>query len=61
MDSPERVGQRLARQILSTKAVITPDFRTALYLFLAYRYPMMLGRLFAKLTEKSQAATISPK
>lgn len=61
MDTPERVGQRLARQILSTKAVITPDLRTALYLFLAYRYPMMLGRLFAKLTEKSQAATISPK
>ena len=55
MDDPARIGQKLAKQIMSTKPVITPDFRTALYLFLAYRYPLMLGKLFAKLTARSQA------
>jgi NAD(P)-dependent dehydrogenase (short-subunit alcohol dehydrogenase family) len=58
MDNPERVGRSLARQIFSTKAVIAPDFRTAAYLFMVYRYPLALGRLFAKMTEraKNQAA-----
>lgn len=54
MDSPMRVGCNLAKRILSTKAVITPDFRTSVYLFFAYRYPLVLGRLFAKLTESSK-------
>ncbi len=54
MDNPSRVGHNLAKRILSTKAVIAPDFRTSLYLFFAYRYPLALGRLFAKLTESSK-------
>jgi NAD(P)-dependent dehydrogenase (short-subunit alcohol dehydrogenase family) len=54
MDNPARVGRNLAKQVLSTKAVITPDFRTSVYLFFAYRYPLVLGRLFAKLTESSK-------
>ncbi len=54
MDNPIRVGRNLAKRILSTKAVIAPDFRTSVYLFFAYRYPLVLGRLFAKLTEGSK-------
>jgi len=54
MDDPMRVGKNLARQILSKKPVITPDFRTAAYLFFAYRFPVAVGRIFAKLAEKSE-------
>lgn len=53
MDSPVRVGRNFAKKILSTKSIITPDLRTAVYVFFAYRYPLALGRLFAKLTERS--------
>jgi len=55
MDDPARVGRNLAKQILSTKSVIASDFRTAVYLFFVYRYPLVLGRLFAKLTESSRS------
>lgn len=51
MDDPTHVGRNLAKQILTTKPVIASDFRTAAYLFFAYRYPLVLGRLFARLTE----------
>ena len=54
MDNPTRVGRNLAKQIRSTKSVIASDFRTAIYLFFVYRYPLVLGRLFAKLTESSK-------
>ena len=54
MDDPARVGRNLAKQIRSTKPIIASDFRTAMYLFFAYRYPEALGRLFAKLTENSR-------
>lgn len=54
MDDPLRVGRNLAKQILATKSVIAADFRTAIYLFMAYRYPLVLGRLFAKLAESSK-------
>ena len=54
MDTPIRVGHNLAKRILSTQAVIASDFRTSAYLFFAYRYPLVLGRLFAKLTERSK-------
>lgn len=54
MDDPERVGRNLAKKILSTKDVIASDFKTAAYLFVAYRYPLALGKLFAKLTEGSK-------
>ena len=55
MDDPARVGRNLAKQVLSTKPVIASDFRTAVYLFFAYRYPKMLGKLFAKLTERARS------
>ncbi|MBI2332924.1 MAG: SDR family oxidoreductase [Chloroflexi bacterium] len=57
MDDPARVGEKLAKQILSTKPILASDFRTAMYLFFAYRYPKTLGGLFAKLTENA----VNPK
>lgn len=55
MDNPARVGCKLAKQILSTKPVVASDFRTTVYLFFAYRYPKMLGKLLAKLTENARS------
>jgi hypothetical protein len=57
MADPEKVGRSLARQIRSTKPVIAADFRTALFLFFAYRYPLMLGKLFARLTARSRISS----
>jgi NAD(P)-dependent dehydrogenase (short-subunit alcohol dehydrogenase family) len=51
MADPADVGRKLARRILSTKPVITPDFKTAAYLFFTRRYPDAIGKLFGKLSE----------
>jgi NAD(P)-dependent dehydrogenase (short-subunit alcohol dehydrogenase family) len=55
MDDPARVRRNLAKRVLSTKPVIASDFRTAVYLFFAYRYPKVLGKLFAKPTESARS------
>jgi NAD(P)-dependent dehydrogenase (short-subunit alcohol dehydrogenase family) len=52
MDDPVRIGRKLAKKIHSTKPVIAADFRTSVYLFFAYRYPILLGNLFARLSRK---------
>ena len=49
MAAPAEVGRRLARKILSTQPVVTPDFKTTAYLFLARRFPDALGRLFGRM------------
>jgi len=49
MADPAEVGRRLARKILSTRPVITPDFKTAAYLFFARRFPDAIGRLFSRM------------
>jgi NAD(P)-dependent dehydrogenase (short-subunit alcohol dehydrogenase family) len=54
MADPADVGRELAKKILSTKSVITPDFRTAVYLFVARRFPDAVGRLFSKMAEKGK-------
>lgn len=59
MADPVHVGRNLAKQIRSTKPVIAADFRTAAYLFFAYRYPLLLGRLFARLTERSRKRPVA--
>jgi NAD(P)-dependent dehydrogenase (short-subunit alcohol dehydrogenase family) len=48
---PAIVGRNLAKQIESTKPVIASDFRTAVFLFFAYRYQLFFGKLFSKLVE----------
>jgi NAD(P)-dependent dehydrogenase (short-subunit alcohol dehydrogenase family) len=57
MSDPRKVGRNLAKKILSKNAIIPSDFQTALYLFIAYRYPLALGKLFAKLAEGSKPAS----
>ncbi|HEY76291.1 MAG TPA: SDR family NAD(P)-dependent oxidoreductase [Thermoflexia bacterium] len=52
MADPAEVGRRLARKILSTKPVVTPDFKTAAYLFFARRFPDAVGRLFGRMAVK---------
>lgn len=59
MEDPSRVGYQLARKILSTKPVITPNFKTAVYLFSARRFPHFIGRLMGKMTEKQQSKNLS--
>jgi NAD(P)-dependent dehydrogenase (short-subunit alcohol dehydrogenase family) len=54
MADPAQVGRALAKKILSTRPVVTPDLKTAAYLFLARRYPERLGRLFAKLASNGR-------
>lgn len=54
MDDPERVGRRLAKRIFSSRFIITPDFRTSVFLFFAYRHPRWIGKLLAALAERSR-------
>jgi NAD(P)-dependent dehydrogenase (short-subunit alcohol dehydrogenase family) len=54
MEDPAKVGKQFARKILSKNAVIANDLRGAVYLFLAYRYPLVFGKLFASLSESSK-------
>jgi hypothetical protein len=56
MADPAVVGRRLARQIRSAGPVITPDLGTRLYLAMARRLPMQLGRLFSSLAARGRAA-----
>lgn len=50
---PAVVGRNLARKIESTKSVIASDLQTAIYLYFAYRYPLLLGKLFSRLSERA--------
>lgn len=54
MANPSDIGRKLAKKILSSKPVITSDLQTAIYLFIARRYPITIGKLFSKLTEKGK-------
>jgi NAD(P)-dependent dehydrogenase (short-subunit alcohol dehydrogenase family) len=54
MADPKYVGRKLAGKILSTRPVITPNVQTSIYLLLARRFPVMMGKLFCKLTENAQ-------
>ena len=54
MADPEIVGQKLARKIGSNKALITPDFSTALGLFGNRHFPDFMGSLLSKMTERAR-------
>lgn len=53
MANPADIGRKLAKKILSTRPVITPDLQTAVFLFFSYRYPNAIGRLLSRLTERA--------
>lgn len=54
MADPSDIGRKLAKKIHSTRHVISSDLQTAIYLFIARRYPNAIGKLFSKLTEKGK-------
>jgi NAD(P)-dependent dehydrogenase (short-subunit alcohol dehydrogenase family) len=41
----KKAGASLAREILSIRPVITPDFPTSLFVFFARRYPYFMGKI----------------
>jgi NAD(P)-dependent dehydrogenase (short-subunit alcohol dehydrogenase family) len=54
MEDPANVGRKLARKIQSTKSIITPDFKTAVALFVSRHFPEAMGRLMAKMTQRAK-------
>ncbi|MGE5673959.1 MAG: SDR family NAD(P)-dependent oxidoreductase [Mycobacterium leprae] len=54
MADPVKVGHGFAERIESHKPVVTPDFSTAVAVYLFRRYPEGLGRLLAKLTARAR-------
>jgi len=52
MAQPDQIGKKLARKIQSRQSSITPDFYTAIYLFFASHFPVILGRLFSKMSAR---------
>ncbi len=54
MDDPATVGRKMAKKIQSTAPIITPDFKTAMGLFLCRHFPRAMGRLMARMTKKVQ-------
>jgi NAD(P)-dependent dehydrogenase (short-subunit alcohol dehydrogenase family) len=54
MADPADVGRKLAKNILSIKPVITPNFQTTAYLFLARRYPGTVGKLFSRMAKREK-------
>ncbi|MHB1418379.1 MAG: SDR family NAD(P)-dependent oxidoreductase [Bacillota bacterium] len=54
MANPARVGSALARKILITKPVITPNLQTRIYLFFSRRFPNAIGKFMGKMTEKER-------
>jgi len=54
MADPSDVGRALAKKILSTKWVITPNLQTRIYLFFARRFPHAIGKLMGKMTEREK-------
>lgn len=54
MEDPAIIGSKLAKKILSNKAVVTPDFRTSLFLFLCKIFPNPIGKFLSKMTRKAK-------
>jgi len=54
MEDPANVGRKLARKIQSTASIVTPDFRTAVALFVCRHFPEVMGRLMAKMAQRAK-------
>lgn len=50
---PEKVGKGFIRRIDSKKFIIAPSFRDALSIKLSYLFPLPMGRLLVKLTNRA--------
>lgn len=55
MADPVVVGRKLAKQVGSTRSVITPDLATTVSLFFFRLFPEGVGRLLSRLTAKARA------
>jgi NAD(P)-dependent dehydrogenase (short-subunit alcohol dehydrogenase family) len=56
MADPAEVGRRLAARILSTRAVVAPDWKTRLGLLASRHCPVSMGRLLARMTRAQRHA-----
>lgn len=54
MADPAIIGRLLAKRIESKRPVITPNFQTAAGLFFNRHFPVGMGRLLNKMTEKAK-------
>ena len=54
MEDPANVGRKLARKIQSTASIVTPDFRTAVGLFVSRHFPDAMGRLMARMAQRAR-------
>ncbi|MBS4198390.1 SDR family oxidoreductase [Bacillus sp. FJAT-49732] len=51
--SPERVGKGFIRNIDSKKFIITPSFKDALSIKFSYLFPLSIGRMLVKMTNRA--------
>ena len=52
MEDPEKVGEKLAGKIMSTKKIVCPDIKTRISIFFTMHFPYSLGKLLSVMTEK---------
>ena len=51
---PEKVGKGLIRNIYKKRFVITPRTLDRISIWMSYRFPMFMGKLLVKMTDKTQ-------
>jgi len=54
METPENVGYRLAKRIGSKKKIITPDFKSTVFVWLSHRFPYAIGKFLSGMTQKAR-------
>jgi len=55
MAKAEDVGWKIAKRMLCTRPVVTPDFRTAAFLIVARMFPAATGRLLSRMTAQARS------
>lgn len=58
MADPAQVGQQLAAKVGMKRPIITPDRRTALGLQIMRHFPIAMGRLLARLTQRARRDSV---
>ncbi|QTA37914.1 SDR family oxidoreductase [Thermosipho ferrireducens] len=54
MEDPEITAKKLAKKIFADKKVLTPDFKTSVFLFISRMCPDAVGKFLSKMTEKNK-------
>lgn len=55
MEDPEVVGRKLAERIFSGRSIITPDFKTRMFLKISYLIPGRIGRFLSRATDREKS------